>query len=222
MTGYYFKTAAGQWADVTEDDAHAWVEYYLDGYGWQVLDPTPAAQENSAPSEPEEKTPEQAPEPEKTKTQSPAPNEPEPDVPEQTTDKSEPAQPDTAQENPAEKTVLGAIWAVLFVLLALCAWQLLLLSLRRAAMGTGSNNKRAVAYWRHIEFLCKLDRSEPPLALRELALKARFSQHKLESDEIGVLAAFSDAKTNELLEKSGRLRRMLLRLGLALHPVKHR
>ena len=221
MTGYYFKTAAGQWADVTEDDAHAWVEYYLDGYGWQVLDPTPAAQEDTASSEPDE-TPEQTQVPENPDTQPAAPNEPEPDVPEQTTGKSEPAQPDTAQENPAEKTVLGAIWAVLFVLLALCAWQLLLLSLRRAAMGTGSNNKRAVAYWRHIEFLCKLDRSEPPLALRELALKARFSQHKLESDEIGVLAAFSDAKTNELLEKSGRLRRVFLRLGLALHPVKYR
>lgn len=222
VTGYYFKTAAGQWADVTEDDAHAWVEYYLDGYGWQVLDPTPAAQENSAPSEPEEKTPEQAPEPEKTKTQSPAPNEPEPDVPEQSTSKSEVPQADTVQEHSVGEPVLGAIWTVLVVLLALCAWQLLLLSLRRAAMGTGSNNKRAVAYWRHIEFLCKLDRSEPPLALRELALKARFSQHKLESDEIGVLAAFSDAKTNELLEKSGRLRRVFLRLGLALHPVKYR
>ncbi len=57
VTGYYFKTAVGQWADVTEDDAHAWVEYYLDGYGWQVLDPTPAAQEDTAPSEPEEKRP---------------------------------------------------------------------------------------------------------------------------------------------------------------------
>ena len=222
VTGYYFKTAAGQWADVTEDDAHAWVEYYLGGYGWQVLDPTPAAQEDIAPSEPEEKTPEQTQEPEKTETQAPAPNEPEPEVPEQSTSKSEVPQADTVQEHSVGETVLGAIWAVLFVLLALCAWQLLLLSLRRAAMGTGSNNKRAVAYWRHIEFLCKLDRSEPPLALRELALKARFSQHKLESDEIGVLAAFSDAKTNELLEKSGRLRRVFLRLGLALHPVKYR
>ena len=206
VTGYYFKTAAGQWADVTEDDAHAWVEYYLDGYGWQVLDPTPAAQEDIAPSEPEEKTPEQTQEPEKTKTQAPAPNEPEPEVP----------------EHSVGETVLGAIWTVLVVLLALCAWQLLLLSLRKAAMGTGSNNKRAVAYWRHIEFLCKLSGSELPQDLRELALKARFSQHKLESGELGVLAAFSDKKTNELLEKSGRLRRVFLRLGLALHPVKHR
>ncbi|MBS5575402.1 MAG: transglutaminase domain-containing protein [Firmicutes bacterium] len=222
VTGYYFKTAAGQWADVTEDDAHAWVEYYLDGYGWQVLDPTPAAQEDIAPSEPEEKTPEQTQEPEKTKTQAPAPNEPEPEVPEQSTSKSEVPQADTVQEHSVGETVLGAIWTVLVVLLALCAWQLLLLSLRKAAMGTGSNNKRAVAYWRHIEFLCKLSGSELPQDLRELALKARFSQHKLESGELGVLAAFSDKKTNELLEKSGRLRRVFLRLGLALHPVKHR
>ena len=222
VTGYYFKTAAGQWADVTEDDAHAWVEYYLDGYGWQVLDPTPAAQEDIAPSEPEEKTPEQTQEPEKTKTQAPAPNEPEPEVPEQSTSKSEVPQADTVQEHSVGETVLGAIWTVLVVLLALCAWQLLLLSLRKAAMGTGSNNKRAVAYWRHIEFLCKLSGSELPQDLRELALKARFSQHKLESGELGVLAAFSDKKTNELLEKSGRLRRVLLRLGLAMHPVKHR
>lgn len=42
VTGYYFKTTAGQWADVTEDDAHAWVEYYIDGMGWQIMDATPA------------------------------------------------------------------------------------------------------------------------------------------------------------------------------------
>ena len=130
----------------------------------------------------------------KTKTQAPAPNEPEPEVPEQSTSKSEVPQADTVQEHSVGETVLGAIWTVLVVLLALCAWQLLLLSLRKAAMGTGSNNKRAVAYWRHIEFLCKLSGSELPQDLRELALKARFSQHKLESGELGVLAAFSDKK----------------------------
>lgn len=219
VTGYYFKTTAGGWADVTEDDAHAWVEYYLDGYGWQVLDPTPAAQEDIAPSEPEEKTPEQTQEPEKTETQAPAPNEPEPEVPEQSTSKSEVPQADTVQEHSVGETVLGAIWAVLFVLLALCAWQLLLLSLRRAAMGTGSNNKRAVAYWRHIEFLCKLDKSQPPEALRELALKARFSQHKLGEDELGELRAFSGDKTNALLERSGHVKRAFLRICLALHPT---
>ena len=31
---------------VTTDDAHAWVEYYVDGLGWYVLDPTPAMQDS--------------------------------------------------------------------------------------------------------------------------------------------------------------------------------
>ena len=216
VTGYYFKTADGQWADVTEDDAHAWVEYYLDGYGWQVLDPTPAAQDEISAPEPDE-TPEQKPETGETGEQPKAPNEPEPTTPEP--GGQSPEQPEPAQDNAAGKHVLGAAWAVLFVLLALCAWQLLLLSLRKAAMKTGSNNKRAVAYWRHIEFLCKLDKSQPPEALRELALKARFSQHKLGEDELGELRAFSGDKTNALLERSGHVKRAFLRICLALHPT---
>ena len=31
---------------MTTDDAHAWVEYYVDGLGWYVLDPTPAMQDS--------------------------------------------------------------------------------------------------------------------------------------------------------------------------------
>ncbi len=216
VTGYYFQTTGGQWTDVTEDDAHAWVEYYLDGYGWQVLDPTPAAQDEISAPEPDE-TPEQKPETGETGEQPKAPNEPEPTTPEP--GGQSPEQPEPAQDNAAGKRVLGAVWAVLFVLLALCAWQLLLLSLRRAAMQTGSNNKRAVAYWRHIEFLCKLDKSQPPEALRELALKARFSQHKLGEDELGELRAFSGDKTNALLERSGHVKRAFLRICLALHPT---
>ena len=115
-----------------------------------------------------------------------------------------------------------ALWIVLFALLALCVWQLLLLSLRKAAMQTGSNNKRAVAYWRHIEFLCKLDKSEPPDELRNLALKARFSQHKLDGSELELLRSFSGQKTQQLLADSGWLKRLWLRAGLALQPGSRR
>ncbi len=85
-------------------------------------------------------------------------------------------------------------------------------------MQTGSNNKRAVAYWRHIEFLCKLDKSEPPDELRNLALKARFSQHKLDGSELELLRSFSGQKTQQLLADSGWLKRLWLRAGLALQP----
>ena len=220
VTGYQLKVDAGQWTDVSEDDAHAWVEYYIDGMGWQIMDATPAEVLNTQTQDQPQQEQPQSPSTGEEKTNTQDTNQPETAAPEPS--QSDPEPQTEAPEKTTGAVALHAVWIVLFALLALCVWQLLLLSLRKAAMQTGSNNKRAVAYWRHIEFLCKLDRSEPPLALRELALKARFSQHKLESDEIGVLAAFSDAKTNELLEKSGRLRRVFLRLGLALHPVKCR
>ena len=54
VTGYSTAITANEWTTVTSDDAHAWVEYYFDGAGWYVLDPTPAADTpaQTAPEEP--------------------------------------------------------------------------------------------------------------------------------------------------------------------------
>ena len=140
----------------------------------------------------------------------------------QDTNQPETAAPEPSQSDPEPQTeapekttgavALHVVWIVLFALLALCVWQLLLLSLRKAA----------VAYWRHIEFLCKLDKSEPPDELRNLALKARFSQHKLDGSELELLQSFSGQKTQQLLADSGWLKRLWLRAGLALQPGSRR
>ena len=216
VTGYQLKADAGQWTDVSEDDAHAWVEYYIDGMGWQIMDATPAEPLNAQTQD----------QPQQEQPQSPATGEEKPDT--QDTHQPETAAPEPSQRDSQPQTeapekttgsaALHVVWIVLFALLALCVWQVLLLSLRKAAMQTGSNNKRAVAYWRHIEFLCKLDKSEPPEELRELALKARFSQHRLDTGELDLLRSFSTQKTQQLLVDSGWLKRFWLRAGLALHP----
>ncbi len=39
--GYLTTTTAGEWTYVTSLNAHAWVEVYIDGIGWVVVDPTP-------------------------------------------------------------------------------------------------------------------------------------------------------------------------------------
>ena len=52
VTGFFTNVTAGNWTTVTTDDAHAWVEYYVDGLGWYVLDPTPAMQDCAAPTPP--------------------------------------------------------------------------------------------------------------------------------------------------------------------------
>ena len=225
VTGYYFTTQSGQWTDVSEDDAHAWVEYYLDGYGWQVIDPTPADLSAQTPEEtqPDASTDTQEPgQTDQTQPDEPTaptePTQPEPDSTEKT-DQAEVS--GNAEQNLAGKTALTIVWTVLFAALALCIWQVVLTGLRRAAFMTGSNNKRAVMLWRHIEFLCKLDKTEPPEDLHAVALKARFSQHKLTGEELGLLQAYCDEKLEALLTKSSLPKKLFCTVILALHkPVR--
>lgn len=39
--GYMTKTEAGEWVQLTNYDAHAWVEVYVDGFGWKNIEVTP-------------------------------------------------------------------------------------------------------------------------------------------------------------------------------------
>lgn len=38
--------------EVSDNSAHAWVEVYIDGYGWSVVDPTPGYGEEDIVKEP--------------------------------------------------------------------------------------------------------------------------------------------------------------------------
>lgn len=39
--GYMTETVANQWVQVSDFDAHAWVEVYVDGFGWKNIEVTP-------------------------------------------------------------------------------------------------------------------------------------------------------------------------------------
>ena len=43
VTGYLVQVKDGRTVNVTEDNAHAWVEVFINGVGWVMLEPTPAA-----------------------------------------------------------------------------------------------------------------------------------------------------------------------------------
>ena len=55
VTGYVVETKAGQEVTVTEANAHAWVEVFINGVGWVRLDPTPSEgiQSSSQPGQQE-------------------------------------------------------------------------------------------------------------------------------------------------------------------------
>lgn len=49
VTGYLVEVKAGAVTAVTESDAHAWVEYWLPGFGWTVLEATPGNESEYVP-----------------------------------------------------------------------------------------------------------------------------------------------------------------------------
>jgi len=209
VTGYLVDAKAGQWTDVTEDDAHAWVEYYVNGVGWQVLDPTPpdtSSQTGGQPAAAETKKPEQT----------------KPDVPE-TTPEAAPQQTEGETASSAASaagapagTKSGSIWKWVWLLLLVLAvvfgWRLVVMSVRNAMLRKGSANRRAVSCYRHLLWLSRLAGEPEQESLREIALKARFSQHKIGEEELAQLTARIDELTGTLLSTPNKWKKLIYRM----------
>ena len=211
VTGYSTTLTANEWTTVTSDDAHAWVEYYIDGIGWYVLDPTPAAdtpaqtvpeEPVSAPLEPTNDSQEDTP---------PADDEP-PTVPDNPVGNQE-----TPQENSKKAVpILHFIWPVLVLAAALFLWRVLLFSIRRTAIGKGSPNRRAITLYHHICWLARQTKTEVPGEFLAVAEKARFSHHKLNREDLLPLQAHAEQLTKQLLADKRFWKQALYRVIYAL------
>ena len=205
VTGYSVSGEAGQWTSVTEDDAHAWVEYYTDEIGWRPLDPTPA-DENENPPEvvlPEQNTTTEVTDPDPDEK----PQEPAPET------EQDPSVPTAA---PKTKMRLHGLLLLLSAALLLCClrrW--MVLQHRRRRCAKGHPNRRALAYWNWLVQLSKVDGLPPEEELLCLAEKARFSQHSLEEAELGLLRQAVDGRIRDL-KKIALLKRLWYRYGLIL------
>lgn len=223
VTGYLVDAKAGAWTDVTQDDAHAWVEYYQDGFGWLAFDPTPASVLEDEPPEELNQTDIQ---PQETK------NEPERQEGGDTEQRDD-AQPvsdfdetedhaenNTPQDKPekshAGKWLLTAVWCILALAALLFLWRIAVLSARTARLTRGSVNRRAVQYYRHLALLARLDRGEIPDELEALAQRARFSQHKLTEDELQPFIEYTSALTQQVLRQAKPMQRVIYRLFYVL------
>lgn len=115
VTGYAVSGKAGEWNTVTEDQSHAWVEYYLGDEGWRVLDPTPPDWRNGGerdteqqPETPEEPEPPQTPEQEESAPEEMLEEPDTPDTPQ--TGAEQPSEAETPeQEEPAPTLTLPDI-----------------------------------------------------------------------------------------------------------------
>ena len=223
VEGYLTNTVADQQRMVYHGNAHAWVEYYLPGLGWVILETTPG-DTTPEPTEPPTTAPTEPIPPPTTQPPTTAPTEP---TPPPTTQPTQPSIPgtDPTQPNPgADPTIdLSWLWTalqaagqVLLILAAVIAqWQLRLRWLaHRLHKGTGTD--QALARWRHSKWLAKLRKEKAPQVLLDLANKEKFSRDGLTHQELRQFDQYRAASI-DALRKRNFLLRFIYRIVLAIY-----
>lgn len=164
-SGYLVETTAGVPTQVTAAQAHAWVEYWLPGFGWTVLECTPSAEEPDLPPNTEETG---APEVEQTLPTGVGGFDPN----------------DFAGEAQPDMTWLWYPGAFMLLLAILWVQRKLRLSWKDCRCRKGDNNAKALARWEAAEQLSGYLGKEPPQRLLQLAQKAKFSPYILTDEEL--------------------------------------
>ena len=194
VSGYTADITAGETANVPDYAAHAWVEIYLDGYGWYPVEVTPGGGETGAelPG-----TAETLPSDETTPGSETQPDVPAVPVqpwenssgPEESTDSGvgHEESPDTGSAGAEEREPLDLRWLLIPAGLLLLAGLIggldrLAVYLRRREEQQADTNPSALAAYRRYRRLLPLGAAEDPL-LEELSRKAKFSQHILTEEE---------------------------------------
>ena len=197
VSGYALSIPESGQAQALDSNAHAWVEIYLEGYGWYPVEVTPTTpiQESSAPQA--------------THGPSPTPSLPPSLQPQQSQSPQATLAPSaTPTEGPIPAQGSGAApLALLWVLpaLALLASPVALYLLRRRAWkGFVRNPDRNAAVLAAYGWFAQLERRgvQPSPRTLEIVQKARFSQHRITQEERQ--AVLSDLRGQVL-----RLRRSL-------------
>lgn len=204
VTGYCIKTAEGREVTVYERNAHAWVEYWDLNYGWQIMEATPS----DAASDSVEAT---APTQTRPPTTRPATTRP--------TKPTKPAGSTTAQPK-KESNPYSLIFWLCVIICAMVGVVLLQAKLRVSRRNyrrkQGNSNERLL-YTRKL--ICKADKvlqRDPHDAVYDLALKARFSAHRINQDELRLVDShWRDSITQ--MKKLPWYRRIYNRIILALY-----
>ncbi|MGM9601523.1 MAG: DUF3488 and transglutaminase-like domain-containing protein [Faecousia sp.] len=238
VSGYTVEAKREKTVEVTASNAHAWVEYYVPGFGWTVLDPTPG--NTFSPQLPPVETTPPATTPEITTPPATTPPEDTAQTrPGQTTaEATKPAPGDTtapgdtavatapgsttapAAQTPPKKPVnltwlKYLLWPMAAAGLILGQWWVRV-RLRKQRLRSDRGNRRALRYWREAERLAALLGEKPPDNLRTLAQKAKFSQHTLAREELIQMRGYLTA-CEARLRKHPWYKQLLYRLVYAIY-----
>jgi len=222
VSGYLVKTQADQTVNVRHKDAHAWVEYYIPGIGWMMLEAT--ASGGDSPVVVETQPPETTLSEETTLTEeTTAATDPESAGTETTPSSTGEPQKTDSQETEPQPTPeakdhdwLGAVLlTVAGIAVVLMQWRLRVM-LRRQENRRGKANARALRLWREVALCAKLLGVKPDSHLHALAQKAKFSQEIITSAE---LRQFDESLENsrKLLKKKPIWNQLIYTLIFALY-----
>lgn len=199
VTGYMVPVKAGETVQVQAKQSHAWVEYWLPGFGWTVLEATPAdLREQNQPESTQQ------------------PTLPDTEAPSGTT----PAQQDVPGQNQSRENRLLSvlIWVAAGVLAVDAAFvqRKMRLWLRNRRYSRETVNAQALTRWQETVQLARLTGQNPDKDLFQLAQKAKYSQYTLTEEE---LARFDDyaAAAIAILKKRSVFHRFYYCMILAIY-----
>lgn len=179
VSGYLVKTQANTTVDVQHKDAHAWVEYFIPGVGWMMLESTASGSDSPVVvTQPTEET----------------------TVPEETTEATtQPTEEETTPQTTEAPTVTvpqevpvpspggnGGVTLVLIlaaVAAILIQWRVRV-AIRRQETSRGRPNAKALSRWREAALCAKLLGGKPDPQLHALAQKAKFSREIITPAEL--------------------------------------
>ena len=212
VSGYVADTAAGEWVDVPDYNAHAWVEVYLDGYGWQPVEVTPGYDGTFA----WEREPEETPEPSETQTAEPTPAPTHSQAPRPTQEAERPEEPEREPLSPW--LWLLAIPAVLALAAAGLVLRRRLAARSRARkFGQADSNRAVIEMYLYMEKVAARTGGAVDPALEALAKKAAFRAHVLTAQERETARTLTEQAADAADQSRSRLGRLVFRYILGLY-----
>lgn len=217
VEGYMVSCTADSDVVVTNQEAHAWAEYYDSSTcTWRVLEATPndLENENTEPAvtiphtEPVSEKPGEEPENAALETSIPEaiptmPNNDQEEVPDKSNDPSGNIISQDKEKEPFRfppwiKTVFK--WLILAVCVPIQAY--LRIYWKQTLWNSGRPNERTLSRWRQTCSLAKILKQPYPEELNNLAQKAKFSQHRIQPEELQQFEDYRSLLIERINEKA--------------------